>query len=531
MRSRKVIVALSIMAILATIAVCPIATADATDESDVSLICKSDQIEIESSYNYTLYVVITNNLEYQENPSLSNQRWISITVEPVDSVTGVVSENNFMLAGQETKELTITLTADRYSASGTFDLVVSLNISSLDSDDTTVVYNEYTFQMTVSSSLDDGESYNKIIGIFVNPLPSPFNSPLATAVISFFITLIIGMIIIMIVAPILMKVIFHGYTKEERKKYRRSLEKFLSLIAILYSIDLSLAIYGAPVDVISTFKTWSYVLYIFLGATIAWNLYKAFITYTLTRIHNEIVLGDVDDLYPDEPSDLEPLFHLIGKIIISLVAVAAILTSFGLDMGAVITSAGLVTLGITWGAQSVLNQFFSGIVLLTTRPFKTGDLVQVGTSEKTYKVKKVSVMNTTFENWANEDVIIMPNDSVASSAITNLTGKSLIYKIHVFMTVAYGTDLDKAKKIMLDIGRTHPEVIIDGSVELPYVRVTAFQDSAIQVRLTVYVNDYNNYSKIGSELSEEIYKKFMEEGINIPYPQMDVHVDYVHNSG
>ncbi len=526
MRSKSIIAVLVIAAFLAVMIVCPISNAEATDSSDVSLKTNSDTVEIESSGNANIPITITNNLEYSENPDLANQRLIYISLTSEDNVTATISENFIILAGQEHKNLEISLVADRYSSTGTYKLTIDLEIQSLDSNDTTKTTITYTISMVVSSSLDDGAGYNKILGIFTNPLPSPFNEPLATAIISFFIAIMIGLAIILIATPILMNVILHDYDKQERKKYRRTVEKFLFLIVILYSIDISLSVYGAPLDIISTFKTWSDVLYIMLGAIIAWNVYEAFISYTLTRIHNEIVLGDVDDLYPDEASDLEPLFRLIGKIVISAIAVGAALASFGFDLAAVITSAGLVTLGITWGAQSVLNQFFSGIVLLVTRPFKTGDLVQIGTTGNTFKVNKVSVMYTTFENWSNEEIITMPNNSVASSAITNITGKGLIYKIQVFMTIAYGEDIDKAKKIMLDIGSKHPEAVLDGTVDLPYVRVTAFQDSAIQLRLTVFVRDYNNYSKVQSELGEAIYKKFMEENINIPFPQMDVHVDY-----
>jgi len=526
MRSKSIIAALVITAFLAVLIVCPVSNSEATESSDVGLKPNMNTVEIESSNSAELKIVVTNTLEYKENPDLANQRLIYITLASEDSVTATISENFFILAGQQSKELNINLLADRYSHTGSFHLTIDMEIQSLDSDDTTTVKVSYVIDMVVSSSLDDGAGYNKILGIFTNPLPSPFNEPFATAIISFFIAIIIGLAIILVATPILMNIILHDYDKQERKKYRRTVEKFLFLIVILYSIDISLSVYGAPVDIISTFKTWSDVLYIILGAIIAWNIYEAFISYTLTRIHNEIILGDVDDLYPDEASDLEPLFRLIGKILIAAIAVGAALASFGFDLAAVITSAGLVTLGITWGAQSVLNQFFSGIVLLVTRPFKTGDLVQIGTTGNTFKVNKVSVMYTTFENWSNEEIITMPNNSVASSAITNITGKGLIYKIHVYMTIAYGENLDKAKNIMLDIGSKHPEVILDGTVDLPYVRVTAFQDSAIQLRLTVFVRDYNNYSKVQSELGEAIYKKFMEENINIPFPQMDVHVDY-----
>ena len=296
----------------------------------------------------------------------------------------------------------------------------------------------------------------------------------------------------------------------------RASKKLLFLVVIVYIVGITLVVYGASNHTISDYNTWANVLYTLLGAIILWRMYERFISFTLNRIHKEMT--DDDDTDDNGRSDLEPLFRLVGKIVICAVSVAFVLAGFGLDIGAILTSAGLVSLGITYGAQNVLNQFFNGVVLLMTRPFKSGDLIQIGTGTKTYRVKSVTVMNTLFENWANEETIIMPNNVVASSTITNITGKDLTYKINVFMTVAYGEDIDAAKKIMLDIGMNHPDVIIDGTVDLPYVRVTEFQDSAsaIQLRLTVFIRDYNDYGKVGSQLSEQIYKEFVDKGISHP---------------
>ena len=267
------------------------------------------------------------------------------------------------------------------------------------------------------------------------------------------------------------------------------------------------------------------VLYIFLCALIIWKIYARFISFTLNKIHQE--LSDNDDSDENGKSDLEPLFRLLGKLLITAVATAAILACFGLNLAAIVTGAGLVTLGVTYGAQQTLNQFFSGVVLLVTRPFKAGDLVSIGSSDKVYRVKSVTVMNTIFDNWTNEEVVVMPNSSVTSSTIVNYTGKNLTYKIHVFMNIAYGEDIDQARRIMLDIAMTHPDVIIDGTVDLPYVRVTNFGDSDIQLRLTVFIHDFEDYGAVGAQLSELIYKEFVARGINIPFPQVDVHLDYV----
>jgi small-conductance mechanosensitive channel len=165
------------------------------------------------------------------------------------------------------------------------------------------------------------------------------------------------------------------------------------------------------------------------------------------------------------------------------------------------------------------------MVLLLTRPFKSGDLVRVGTTPMIYRVSAVNIMSTVFENWENDEVVIMPNNMVSSSAIVNMTGDGLIYKITVFMNIAYENDIETAKEIMKQAAVAHPSVISNGSVDVPSVRMTSFLDSSIELRLSCYVYDFNDGGKISGELRESIFKSFKENGITIPFPQMDVHLD------
>jgi small-conductance mechanosensitive channel len=95
------------------------------------------------------------------------------------------------------------------------------------------------------------------------------------------------------------------------------------------------------------------------------------------------------------------------------------------------------------------------------------------------------------------------------------------------MNIAYENDIEQAKTIMKKAAMSHPNVITNGSVDLPSVRMTSFLESAIELRLSCFVYDFNDGGTIAGELRETIFKNFKESGITIPYPQMDVHVDPV----
>ena len=223
-------------------------------------------------------------------------------------------------------------------------------------------------------------------------------------------------------------------------------------------------------------------------------------------------------------SSLIPLFKMIGKIVITVSAAAAILALFGVDLTGILLSAGVITLGITLGAQNILNQFFSGIVLLSTRPFKKGDFVQINGT--VYIVRKVKLMFTEFDNWDKDQVVTIPNNIVSGGTIVNMTREDDEARTYVYMTVAYGSDLKKAQELMVQAAMEHPHVIKDGTRSPPSTRLTNFLDSSIELRLAAYVDDFDSSGSYAGQLRERILQLFDENGIEIPFNKMDIVLQY-----
>jgi small-conductance mechanosensitive channel len=316
--------------------------------------------------------------------------------------------------------------------------------------------------------------------------------------------------------PLLLRA-FSLKNKEEGEKLRRGLRTLIPLVLILFAADNSLRVFGAPEGTVGSIESWFAIFYIVFGALIAWVIYLSFVQRTVSRISQSKHIDRKD-------MDIEPLLRLFGKLIISVMGVAMIMSSLGFNLTAIITSAGIVSLGITLGAQNILNQFFSGMVLLLTHPFKSGDLVRIGNNNVIYRVSSVNIMNTVFENWDNEETVIMPNNAVSSSTIVNVTGGGLTYKIAVFMNVPHDSDVDLARALMAEAATNHPQVLVDGTVDAPSTRVTALLESGIELRLTCYVYDFNDSGKIGGELRDSIFKSFRRNGIKVPYPHIDINL-------
>lgn len=520
MKRKSVLLAAVLMAVLALSAVqmSPQSEASATvGDGDISVKGTVGSVSIYAGTSKTFDIVVVNNLPYVAN-STENQRMILFSLEEHGGISSDAGVRYIILEGQKFQTVTITLSADKYAKTEVYYMEMKMDVRAMDGTDTSTVSKMYTIQVKVDSPLSSGDSFNKILGVFDNNLPSPLNQPWASAIITFIIWTIIGLVVAAIVTPILFRILSHRGADDDDKLSRKSVRNLIIAVVVLFSFEKSLLVIGAPEEAISSVRSWVFILYVVIGALITWKLYRAFIKFTLCKVGQD--MGSTDS------SDLEPLFNLLGKLIIAIVAVVLIMASLGINVAAIITSAGLVSLGITYGASSIISQFFNGLVLLVTRPFKAGDVVTVGTSrDNIYRVRQVKVMNTVFENWSNEDIVVMPNNMVASSVIVNMTGKGEdIYKIHVVINVAYGADLEKAKDIMLDVAKGHPNTVMDGTKDTPYIRVTNLKDSSVELRVTAYVHDFEDHNKFAAQIRDGILKRFKSEGIEIPFPQCDVHI-------
>jgi small-conductance mechanosensitive channel len=504
--------------------VLPAAASDGADaaDGDVGLVPYNDQLRINAGSSDTFRIEVVNYLGYSAN-DLSNSRMVTLEFTPIQNISISVDINDFVLSGQEHQAVNVTVSVNKYATADTYTIDIVLRIGSLDVGSPVLAATAGTVNLEVMSPLSSGDAFNRIMGIFDNPLPEPFNTPLATAVISFLLMLLIGTLAVMVVVPVLLRFLTRSH-KEIREKLKATLRLIVPLTVSLYAFDISLRVYGASEGLIGTVESWLNVIYIILGALVVWKAYLILIHYMVAKISKTKHIGQKE-------VDIEPLLRLLGKMVIAVLAAAMILAAWGFSLAAIITGAGIVGLGITLGAQNVLNQFFSGMVLLITRPFKSGDIVKIGASNTIYKVSSVNIMNTVFENWDNKETVVMPNSAVSSSTIVNMTGDGLIYKITVFMRVSYESDIDLAQDLMKKVATEHPNVITNGSVDLPATRVTALLDSSIELRLTSYVYDFNDHGKISGELREAIFKVVKQNGISVPFPQMDVHLDMTGKDG
>jgi len=184
--------------------------------------------------------------------------------------------------------------------------------------------------------------------------------------------------------------------------------------------------------------------------------------------------------------------------------------------------AGALSVGIGFGLQNIVNNFVSGLILLFERPIRTGDWIIVNNIEG--YVRRISIRSTQIQTFDRADVIV-PNSDLISNSVTNLMLRDRFGRLRVPVGVAYGSDTQRVKESLLEVARAHPQVVQGSSIVAdPYVLFLSFGDSALNFELRAFVRDVGQRLTVLSDLNFAIDAAFREAGIEIPFPQRDLHI-------
>jgi small-conductance mechanosensitive channel len=216
----------------------------------------------------------------------------------------------------------------------------------------------------------------------------------------------------------------------------------------------------------------------------------------------------------------EALVTISGYVLITLAILVGLGIS-GVDFSNLAIIAGALSVGIGFGLQNIVNNFVSGLILLFERPIKTGDWVVVGNTEG--YVKRIRIRSTQIQTFDRADVIV-PNSELISNQVTNWMLYDMRGRVRVPVGVAYGSDTDRVKAILLQVAEENPNVITDGTTSGPQVLFREFGDSALAFELRCYIHNIDERVRVVSDLNFAIDRAFREAGIEIPFPQRDLHM-------
>ena len=175
--------------------------------------------------------------------------------------------------------------------------------------------------------------------------------------------------------------------------------------------------------------------------------------------------------------------------------------------------------GIGFGLQEIVANFISGLIILFERPVRVGDTVTIGNTSGI--VTKVRIRATTIRDWDRKELLV-PNKDIITGQVLNWTLSDKMSRVEIVVGVAYGTDVDKALALMREAAEEHEHVLDEPS---PLLSFDSFGDNALALTLRAYLASLDHRIQTTTELHSTIMRKFEQAGIEIAFPQRDVHLD------
>jgi small-conductance mechanosensitive channel len=215
-----------------------------------------------------------------------------------------------------------------------------------------------------------------------------------------------------------------------------------------------------------------------------------------------------------------PAFDMTMKILVVGAAAYLFMLIWGINPTAWLASAGVIGIAVGFAARDTLANFFSGIFIIADAPYKIGDYIILDTGERGM-VKQVGMRSTRL--LTRDDIeITIPNAVMGNAKIINESGGPWEKeRVRLPIGVAYGSDVDQVEEVLERIARDHPETVKEPA---PRVRLRTFGPSSVDFEVLAWIDHPELRGRVVHELNKAIYKGLNEAGIQIPFPQSDVHI-------
>jgi MscS family membrane protein len=215
-----------------------------------------------------------------------------------------------------------------------------------------------------------------------------------------------------------------------------------------------------------------------------------------------------------------PLLELLTRLFISLGASYALLITWGVNVGAILASAGFLGVVLGFAAKDSLSNLFSGFFIMVDSPCKKGDYIQLETGERGY-ITEIGMRSTRLMTRDDIEVII-PNSILANTRITNESGGHHVKeRIRVNVGVSYDSDIEKVKRVLLDLCQGVSGISTEPKSR---VRFREMGDFSLKLQLLFWIDEPALRGSVIDVINTRIINEFREKGINIPFPQSEIKV-------
>jgi small conductance mechanosensitive channel len=240
-------------------------------------------------------------------------------------------------------------------------------------------------------------------------------------------------------------------------------------------------------------------------------IFGFWIAKLITKSIKKMMLkGEMDD-------SLVPFLSSLISTVLKLLVVISALGMLGIEMTSFIALLGAAGLAVGMALSGTLQNFAGGVMILIFKPFKAGDFIDA--QGHMGVVKEIQIFNTILTTGDNKTIII-PNGGLSTGAMVNFSTQPK-RRVDWTFGIGYGDDADKAKQVLRALLDTDKRILQDPE---PFIALSELADSSVNFVVRAWVNA-SDYWGVYFAMNENVYKTFEKEGLNIPYPQMDIHLD------
>ena len=218
----------------------------------------------------------------------------------------------------------------------------------------------------------------------------------------------------------------------------------------------------------------------------------------------------------DVDASLKPFFVSLISVLLKALLLISVMGMVGIQMTSFIAILGAAGLAVGLALSGTLQNFAGGVMILIFKPFKVGDYINA--QGHSGSVKEIQIFNTILKTPDNQTIII-PNGGLSTGSMTNFSTEPT-RRVDWTIGIAYGDNSDKAKEVIGNLIQADSRIFKDPE---PFIAISELADSSVNFAVRAWVKS-EDYWAVFFQMNEQVYKTFEKEGLSIPFPQMDVHV-------
>lgn len=221
----------------------------------------------------------------------------------------------------------------------------------------------------------------------------------------------------------------------------------------------------------------------------------------------------------------EGVQHALNRLlhyIIVAVGIYLAIDNLGVSLTALAAIGGVLLVGIGFGLQDLAKDFISGLILLLERPIRKGDFIEVGKDKSKVQGTVMEIgLRATVINTYDDIEILIPNGKLINDVVANRLYEQRHYRIRINVGVDYNSNPEQVRDLLISVAKTHPDIL---EKPAPIVFFEQIKASSFDFRLMGWLDDARLEPRVKSDLHYGVTKAFGEAGINMPFPQLDLHL-------